>query len=153
LSTLPDKETTGLFLHSVWSGPAVASGPGTILIRILSFTGKQLLPIDEVVRARVTPPANISEAEAVYWVLNESALGLNVPVPFDQDPPIPPDMVPLRVATGKLVQTSMIAGPAFTVGGSVKVMVKESFNPIQVTVFTLKYSFTEPAISSEGLGV
>ena len=64
----PAKVAMLLFLHFVWSTPALTVGAGVIVIVILSLTDEQF-PLPVVVNVKVTFPAPISPGEGVYELL------------------------------------------------------------------------------------
>ncbi len=93
--TLPDRLMSGLLAQTVSSGPASTIGPGTIVITIVSDSGRQFpFPVD--VSIRVTYPARISAFDGVYTALSVVLFGLYVPVPPDQIPPVAFNTVPFN---------------------------------------------------------
>src|SRR5690606_37242727 len=81
------------------------------------------VPLPALVRVRVTEPAARSAAVGVYTAFRVVLLGLKLPAPPLQMPPVAPEMLPFRFIAGALAHTEASV-PAFTIGARVKVMVR-----------------------------
>lgn len=100
--------------------PGVTTGAGVMVNVTRLVAAAQLAAWPVVVRVRVTVPALISAAEGVYTALSVFALGLYVPVPPDQVPPVAFVTEPARVIAG-LVEQTVCAGPALATGAALMV--------------------------------
>ena len=82
------------------------------MILTVSFLGEQD-PFPVVVKYKLTEPLASSAAVGEYVILdNVVLLGLKIPVPPDQIPPLEPVTVPFNVARG-FCEQSVLSAPAF----------------------------------------
>jgi len=115
--TEPGRFTLATSPHNVWSGLALAVGPGGMVMVTLVEAGVAHPPIALGCNVSVTVPAAISPAVGVYMAFKVFLFGLNVPAPPTQALGLP---VPARF-TGKLLVHTVCAGPALEVGLAVMV--------------------------------
>lgn len=115
--TLPASRTDELLTHRTTSAPALASDCGWIVNVRVSVTTAQ--PSVEV-KVRITEPAEMSEAVALYTAFKADAFGEKVPDPLVlQIPVLPPTVTDPFNSWVALAAQTVPSAPAFTTGNGV----------------------------------
>ena len=138
-----------MFPHTVWSGPAVTTGAGGIVILTFEDTEGQA-PLGAEVNVRVTEPAFCSPIVGPYIAFNVVLFGENVPAPPLH---VPGEPEPAN-CTGKSLVHTVWLGPAFTDGAVVNVTTMVSLTSLhKVLPVVVRYKLILPNVISAAEGL